>query len=1552
MGSCEKPIIVDVCKDFSTNGKSGSASCIDVRDMPSYTRLSECRNADMLLVEKTLDMSSCMETAVCKQISPTQGSEVPSGALYREGDDLCGMEVVVCNQTSPSQASEVSSDALYAGRELQNILSARRINRQTKSSCKPQTKRAPRKCNNQANVPQLGWGMKTILKATRKKRSCFSRPARSTVWGLPGNIKQFFEQDGELGANGFMSEGVGKVRGSCQSGKTNKNGANSSTLSSVQSCGASTTRIRLKIKLGKRFDLSCPNILVPEVNDGSASASASASYLEPGSGSKKLAGNTVDKLSEEVAVGKIESCKENLDQDAVILNGQIANNHLENTTLTENSDGDAEEHCLVVPSRRLVDALIEPVNTKGMDPRTGTSPDSEVIDSIPEVQVGERQQEGLNDTDLGSKEFNIAVDNGYSESPVFENVLRSERTLGHKLPKHLKSSKVSKTKSKASESKSRKMIACRRRKNQQKLVNQSEVKGNISGEVRCEVEDRTHTKSRIDGNHKLDSAGKINLDVNKISVNVSNMDLVPGVELGEQHLSPHNAWVLCDDCHKWRRIPAALADQIEATNCAWTCKDNNDKAFADCSIPQEKSNADINAELGLSYASGEEDAYEGRKNYRELEFQRSIFPQESTFIGISSNEFLHRSCKSQTIDEIMVCHCKPPPKGQLGCGDECLNRMLNIECVQGACPCGDLCSNQQFQKRNYTRLKWFKCGKKGYGLKALEGISKGQFLIEYVGEVLDVHAYEARQREYALKGHRHFYFMTLNGSEWMVNGEICIGLFALRDIKQDEEVTFDYNYVRVFGAAAKKCYCGSPHCRGYIGGDPHNTEIIVQSDSDEEFPEPVMLTEDGEIEDGVLRPNYCDNVDMQTTRHMFTSRNLSDNSTTAIGPDGSLENESSLNPVSAISQLHSSLEMENSKGNSLSSVLVKEFSQQMEDVTSKAMPVVSRGYAVESELSDKTSSIQKLETSSTSSIGRSKSEIIEDRCGLSESHPLVKTSRINGPVKKGKIRVNAPNGLKAEMTTNRFQVSSIKHKKIAERSSIGRFEAVEEKLKELLDPNGGISKTKDATKGYLKLLLLTVASGDRINGETIQSCSNRDLSMILGALLETKSRAVLNDIINKNGLRMLHNIMKQYRQDFKKIPILRKLLKVLESLAERKILTFEHINGSPPCHGMESFRESMLSLTEHEDKKVHQIARSFRDKWIPRTVRKHGYTDTDNCRVESYRSFNSNRYSVSQNYRREQDLRPTEVIDSIRQSMGVTSSVNAGAQEGCSAPSHDVCENNGPKRRKRKSRWDQPAETNSDMLSYEHKEGKIVSRMSLQTDAVNSFDGRKNISADVPPGFSCSSQPHLGSLNVSPNSGDLALQNAGHSGFGCPSNAVIGHPKKKFNALLPVSYGVPWSVVQQYGTPHAETAECWVTAPGMPFKPFPPLPPYPRDRNDCQPSNTTNAMEIDQLAEVVQRDTSGLVSCYSDDMTPSTTGANVEDFPSHNNNHISKRVKCSPNDLGRNYFKQQEWNTSKIPRPWSRRNLGGLTWNNSRGGLCSIGVDDVPENASCRAEKD
>lgn len=48
-----------------------------------------------------------------------------------------------------------------------------------------------------------------------------------------------------------------------------------------------------------------------------------------------------------------------------------------------------------------------------------------------------------------------------------------------------------------------------------------------------------------------------------------------------------------------------------------------DKAFADCSIHQEKSNAEINVELDISDASGEEDANDARLNYKGLGCKRS-----------------------------------------------------------------------------------------------------------------------------------------------------------------------------------------------------------------------------------------------------------------------------------------------------------------------------------------------------------------------------------------------------------------------------------------------------------------------------------------------------------------------------------------------------------------------------------------------------------------------------------------------------------------------------------------------------------------------------------------------------------------------------------------------------------------------------------------------------------------------------------------------------------------------------------------------------------------
>ncbi|KAL0326125.1 UNVERIFIED_CONTAM: Histone-lysine N-methyltransferase ASHH2 [Sesamum radiatum] len=556
---------------------------------------------------------------------------------------------------------------------------------------------------------------------------------------------------------------------------------------------------------------------------------------------------------------------------------------------------------------------------------------------------------------------------------------------------------------------------------------------------------------------------------------------------------------------------------------------------------------------------------------------------------------------------VMVCHCKPPSDGRMGCGAKCLNRMLNIECVQGTCPCGELCSNQQFQKRKYAKLKWFRCGKKGYGLQALEDISEGQFLIEYVGEVLDVHAYEARQREYALNGHKHFYFMTLNGSEvidacakgnlgrfinhscdpncrtekWMVNGEVCIGLFSLRDIKKGEEVTFDYNYVRVFGAAAKKCVCGSPNCRGYIGGDPLNSEVVVQDDSEDEYLEPVMICGDRDMNDDwndimsnslnggqheiASKPpanKYNMKKQISTVGESITESHTSEHLSHKVEGVKTVQVEKSMvqdrseveNSIAndSVTDAVERLDIKKITGQSLNgsasatSKVESEGLQSQMHSSSQLMDISYQSDCVETKAMSSTHELAIMTASPINSLSdmveskrKLKYAAVGGRNELPKSSSLAKTNS-SSSIRKGKHKMNVVND-KETSDVDTLNAAAEKSKKLPELSVNNRFEAVEENLNELLDPEGGISKRKDASKGYLKLLFLTAASGNNGHGEAIQS--NRDLSMILDALLKTKSRTVLVDIINKNGLQMLHNIMKRYRKEFIKTPILRKLLK-------------------------------------------------------------------------------------------------------------------------------------------------------------------------------------------------------------------------------------------------------------------------------------------------------------------------------------------------------------------------------------------------------------------------
>lgn len=590
--------------------------------------------------------------------------------------------------------------------------------------------------------------------------------------------------------------------------------------------------------------------------------------------------------------------------------------------------------------------------------------------------------------------------------------------------------------------------------------------------------------------------------------------------LGTEPEKPRKAWVSCDDCKKWRHISVELADHIETTGSRWSCRDNLDKDFADCSVPQEKSNAEINAELNISEISNcdKNDNADGQVDSKALHRESNEVRQknENVWTHISHSVYKHRSRKAQTIDEIMVCQCKPPEDGSSGCGDGCWNRLLNIECVPGTCPCGDQCSNQRFQKRSYANVGWFRCGKKGFGLQVLEDVPCGTFIIEYVGEVLDMKEHNARQQEYAKRNQKHFYFMTLNSNEvidacvkgnlgryinhscnpncqtekWTVNGEVCIGFFALRDLIKGEEVTFDYNYVRFLGSAAKKCECGFADCRGFIGGDPTTPQNVV-SGSEIEDPEPIVLTE--ECEDlamvvDIIKPSQV----------------------------GKLQDFSEAK-IQISERLHSD-------------------------------------------------SIAKKGLSSPSN---------EDKNSNDEN---------KGTAKKLKRS-------KAVSTVEKHISSSAKRLTI---NTSERFEGVEEKLNEMLDGSGGIAKRRDVAKHYLKLLVLTAASGDA-SGEA--SGSTRDLSMVLDALLKTESRTVLMDIADKNGLQLLHNLIKQHSKDYRKTPIIRKLLKILHIFALKKVITSEQINSIPSRKGVESFEESICSLTFHADKEVKIASRLIREDW-------------------------------------------------------------------------------------------------------------------------------------------------------------------------------------------------------------------------------------------------------------------------------------------------------------------------------------------------------------------
>ncbi|GAX78574.1 hypothetical protein CEUSTIGMA_g6014.t1, partial [Chlamydomonas eustigma] len=328
----------------------------------------------------------------------------------------------------------------------------------------------------------------------------------------------------------------------------------------------------------------------------------------------------------------------------------------------------------------------------------------------------------------------------------------------------------------------------------------------------------------------------------------------------EEPVVTKDTWVQCDSCNKWRRIPAIVADQL-ADDAKWHCQDNPNLAFASCDVPQELTNEEIDR------AEEEEELVERENSYR----ARGRMPVLVQVL--KDNVFSHRKRKVQDEDDIMICQCKPVWRGGDGCGPDCINRLLCIECVPGFCPCEEHCTNQVFSKKQFAKLDVKRAGPKGFGLFAAEDIKAGQFIIEYVGEVLEEEEYLRRKEFYQEVGQRHYYFMNIGNGEvidacrkgnnarfinhscdpncetqkWLIRGELAIGLFALKDMAAGDELTFDYNFER-YGDKPIRCHCSTKTCRKFIGGTPdqwdESAPMVEDPDASSDLPPVMVLEED------------------------------------------------------------------------------------------------------------------------------------------------------------------------------------------------------------------------------------------------------------------------------------------------------------------------------------------------------------------------------------------------------------------------------------------------------------------------------------------------------------------------------------------------------------------------------------------------------------------------------------------------------------------------------------------------------------------------------------
>ncbi|KAM3830927.1 histone-lysine N-methyltransferase NSD3 isoform 2-T2 [Vipera latastei] len=234
-----------------------------------------------------------------------------------------------------------------------------------------------------------------------------------------------------------------------------------------------------------------------------------------------------------------------------------------------------------------------------------------------------------------------------------------------------------------------------------------------------------------------------------------------------------------------------------------------------------------------------------RESKEALEIERNS-RKPPPYKHIKSNKVVGKvQIQVADLSEIPRCNCKPTDENPCGLESECLNRMLQYECHPHVCPAGERCQNQCFTKRLYPEAEIIKTDRRGWGLRAKRTIKKGEFVNEYVGELIDEEECRLRIKRAHENNVTNFYMLTvtkdriidagpkgnysrfMNHScnpncetqKWTVNGDVRVGLFALGDIPAGMELTFNYN-LDCLGNGRTECHCGAENCSGFLGVRP------------------------------------------------------------------------------------------------------------------------------------------------------------------------------------------------------------------------------------------------------------------------------------------------------------------------------------------------------------------------------------------------------------------------------------------------------------------------------------------------------------------------------------------------------------------------------------------------------------------------------------------------------------------------------------------------------------------------------------------------------------